>query len=194
MSLSEIKKQARRRAMAARKEACRIAGPDAADRLWRHLRPVLEGRPAGTVVSGYWPMGEEFDLGPALSGLDAEGFVCALPVVTPMGEPLVFRRWRPGDPLTPGPFGTRAPPETAPDVVPAVLLVPLLAFDRAGRRLGYGGGYYDRTLRGLRRAGEVLAIGIAFAAQEVIEVPAGPGDERLDWVVTEREAIEVPRC
>jgi 5-formyltetrahydrofolate cyclo-ligase len=107
-----------------------------------------------------------------------------MPVVTGPGERLRFRLWTPESPMTDGGFGTRVP--AAGDwVEPAVLIVPLLAFDRRGFRLGYGGGFYDRTLAALRAAGPVTAIGFAFAAQEVPQVPTDATDQRLDLIVTE---------
>lgn len=144
--------------------------------------------PAGP-LAGYWPFGDELDPRPLLRHAHADGRTLALPVCGPRGTPLTFRRWTPGAPLAPGRYGIAEPGPEAPAVVPAALLIPLLAFDRAGRRLGYGAGYYDRTLASLRTAGPVLAIGVAYAAQEVERVPAGIHDELLDWIVTETGAI-----
>ena len=115
----------------------------------------------------------------------------ALPVVVERDRHLDFRAWSPGDDLEAGDHGTWHPYPSAPLVVPDVVLVPLLAFDRAGWRLGYGGGYYDRTLQGLRRAAPVTTIGIGFAAQEVMTVPHDGHDQRLDWIATETGLIEV---
>lgn len=135
---------------------------------------------AGNVVAGYWPLPGEIDMRPALVALHELGHVVALPVTPPKGNPLSFRRWAPGDALLPGRFGTC---HTAGDPVqPDVLLVPLLAFDAAGRRLGYGGGYYDRTLAARPGA---LAVGCAFAAQQVAQVPTDAHDRRLHAVATE---------
>jgi 5-formyltetrahydrofolate cyclo-ligase len=141
--------------------------------------------PPGAVVAGFWPMGTEIDIRPLLQALEARGHALALPVTPKRGQPLGFRRWRFGEALAHGPMGTRQP-AAGEAVTPDWLLVPLLAFDRAGRRLGYGGGYYDRTLAGLPGA---LAIGCAFAAQEVPEVPAGPEDVRLPRIATEAGII-----
>ena len=103
----------------------------------------------------------------------------------------MFRRWRDGDEVDKGPFGVAEPKPSAEELCPDVLLVPLLAFDRAGYRLGYGGGYYDRTLRGLRALKPIIAIGVGFAAQEISATPRGPGDEPVDWIVTEIEAFKI---
>lgn len=156
-------------------------------------RRVLEAAPLpeGAVVAGYWPMRGEIDVRPLLSVLAERGQVTALPVVTAPRAPLEFRRWRDGDALDDGPYGTRHPAASAPVVRPVCLLVPLLAFDRSGVRLGYGGGFYDRTLAALRADGPVVAVGVAYAGQEVEALPAESHDERLDWVITEREVIRV---
>ncbi len=136
--------------------------------------------PPGQVVAGFWPLPGEIDIRPLLLALAGRGHQIVLPATPPSGKPLAFHRWRPGDRLVAERFGTvRAAGEA---LRPDVLLVPLLAFDAAGGRLGYGGGYYDRTLAALpgRRA-----IGCAFSAQQVTEVPMGPHDVPLDLVATE---------
>jgi 5-formyltetrahydrofolate cyclo-ligase len=179
--LIEAKKSARADALARR------AGHDPAEAgaaLARHLLAVWTPPPAA-VISGFWPMGDEIDTRPLLHSLHAQGHDIALPVTPKRGNPLSFRLWRPGDVLIPEKFGTMRP--TGPDRIPDVLLVPLLAFDRHGRRLGYGGGFYDRTLAGLPGR---LAIGCAYAVQELDEVPAGPYDARLAMVATEAGVIE----
>ncbi len=149
---------------------------------------LLEDRrvPPGAIVSAFWTMGEELDTAPLLQSLDAAGYRCALPVVTAPRTPLEFRGWRPDDTLVDGAFGTRQPTQAAPVLVPRVVLAPLLVFDRACWRLGYGGGFYDRTLKRLRAEGPLLAVGLAFAAQEVDHVPHAPWDECLDAAVTEK--------
>ena len=181
-SLVERKAEARRAALARRKGADPAAGGVA---LARHVLSRCPP-PPGALVAGFWPMGDEIDVRPLLSALAERGHPLALPVTPPRGRPLVFRRWRFGDALRPGPFGTSFPAE-GEETRPDWLLVPLLAFDRAGRRLGYGGGYYDRTLAGLPGA---VAVGCAHSVQEVPEVPAGPDDVRLRWLATENEAFE----
>lgn len=143
--------------------------------------------PPGAIVSGFWPMGAEIDPRPLMEALHARLHAICLPVTPRRGLPLAFRLWRPGDALMPGPMGTSQPAPEAPPATPDWLIVPLLAFDRAGRRLGYGGGYYDRTLAGLPGA---TALGIAYAVQEVQEVPAGPHDVRLRRIATENGVID----
>ncbi|MFN4354621.1 5-formyltetrahydrofolate cyclo-ligase [Parvibaculum sp.] len=144
---------------------------------------------AASNVAGYAAIGSEADPSELLRHLDAAGHFCSLPVVEARQAPLVFRRWRPGDLLEPGDHGTRAPSPEAPLCRPEIVLVPLLAFDGAGRRLGYGGGYYDRTLAALRAdGGAVVAVGVAFSAQEAQDLPEDEFDQRLDWIVTEKEA------
>jgi len=153
--------------------------------IWRYA-PLAE--PPST-VSAFWPMRDEFDVRPLLMHLFAAGHELALPIVTARREPLVFRAWRPSDPLEAGPFGTLQPHRQRAEVEPDVLIVPLLAVDRDGYRLGYGGGYYDRTLAALRARRAVQAIGIAFEAQRLDEIPRSPRDERLDWLLTEAGAF-----
>ena len=137
-------------------------------------------------MAGFWPLPGEIDLRPLLHELASRGHIVVLPVTPKRGEALSFRRWRSGDAMVAERFGTLRP--IGETMVPDFLLVPLLTFDRRGHRLGYGGGYYDRTLAGLPRA---TAIGCAFAAQEVDEVPAGPYDVPLHAIATE---LGVIRC
>jgi 5-formyltetrahydrofolate cyclo-ligase len=139
----------------------------------------------GTVVSGFFPIRNEISPLPLLRRLADAGASLALPVIIGRGQPLVMRTWSFGAPLVAGVWGIREPPADAPEVFPDLLIVPLAAFDRRGYRLGYGGGYYDRTIARLRTMKPVTAIGLAFAAQQFDEVPATPRDERLDLVLTE---------
>jgi 5-formyltetrahydrofolate cyclo-ligase len=182
-------KRAARVAARAAREAAHARGGDAATALCARVLPLIPAAGAPVATSAFWPMGDEIDVKPLLAALDRAGHVVGLPITVSRTAPLVFRRWRPGDALIDGGFGTSIPDEDCAPVVPRVLIVPLLAFDRAGFRLGYGGGYYDRTLAALRRAGPVTAVGVAYAAQEVASVPRGPDDQPLDVVVTERETI-----
>ena len=168
----------RARAMAARARGGDQAALDA--RLGAALAPH-----AGLVLAGYWPMRGEADPRPAMAAHD--GPLC-LPVVVAPAAPLIFRRF--AKELERGAFGTSHPPETAEAMTPQVLIVPLVGFDRQGHRLGYGGGFYDRTLAQLRAGGSrVVAIGLAWAAQELAGIPAEPTDERLDAIVTDRETL-----
>ena len=178
-------KRALRAALLARRSAmlAPAAGEAAAGRFLAAL-PL----PARAVVSAYWPMGEELDPRPLMRALHEAGHGVCLPVVVRKAAPLVFRVWTPEAALLPNVFGNSAPPPDAPVVRPDALLVPLLAFDAQGWRLGYGGGYYDRTLSELRAGGPTLAIGFGYAAQEVEALPREPFDEPLDWIVTECEA------
>ena len=149
------------------------------------------GVASGAVVAGYWPLGDEIDPRPLMRSLAARGCRLALPVVVGPRQPLVFRAWAPGDALEAGGHGTSHPLAGAAAVRPSVVLTPLLAFDRKGLRLGYGGGYYDRTLARLRESGGVVAIGLGFSAQEVAALPAEPWDQPLDMIATESGVIAV---
>lgn len=137
-------------------------------------------------VSAYWPMRSEADPRPILEALHERGLLLCLPAIA--GKRMHFRRWAPWEPIVPGGFGTLVPAPEQPEVKPTILIVPLAAYDRRGYRIGYGKGYYDRAITELE---PTLTIGIAYAAQEIAEVPAEAHDRRLDWVVTQDEAI---RC
>lgn len=145
--------------------------------------------PKGAVVSAFWPMGEEINVRPLLDAMHERRYRCCLPVVVKRGLPLVFREWTPQTMLVAGGFGVSVPPPASAELVPDLLIVPLLAFDRTGHRLGYGAGFYDRSLAKLRASGNPLAVGVAFAGQEVPGVPHDDSDARLDWIVTEGEAF-----
>jgi 5-formyltetrahydrofolate cyclo-ligase len=181
-------KRALRSAMLARRSAL---GDDerklAAERLpamFQRERPFAS--PA--VVSGFWPIKEEIDIRPLMADLVNAGCRLALPVVQGRGMPLLFRAWRPGDALEAGVFGTLQPSAQCETLEPDALIVPLLACDEDGWRLGYGGGFYDRTLSGLRSRRKVTAVGVGFTSQLVAEVPHGPDDQRLDWLLTDKRA------
>ncbi len=143
----------------------------------------------GTIVSGFMPMKSEINPLPLLRKLADAGAVLALPAIAGRGKPLIMRAWRWNEPLATGQWGIREPKPEAAEVEPDILLVPLLAFDRAGHRIGYGAGYYDLTIARLRARKPVTAIGLAFAAQEVTAVPATARDARLDLVLTESQVI-----
>ena len=151
------------------------------------LAEVLDDH-AGKVLSGYMPMRTEIDPLPAMAAHVAKGGRVCVPVIPGKAVPLTFREWTPDCLLEEGPFGASIP--AAGDwLEPQVLIVPLLSFDRRLYRLGYGGGYYDRTLERLRGMHPVTAIGFAFAAQEVPEVPIEATDQPLDLIVTEAGVI-----
>jgi 5-formyltetrahydrofolate cyclo-ligase len=142
----------------------------------------------GCAVSAFLPILSEVDLAEVITGLDGRGHPVGLPVMVDNG--LVFRRFRPGDMLVPLGFGTRGPGPEAAEILPDTLLMPLTAFDRRGGRVGYGRGYYDRAVAGLRAAGRFpRLIGIAFSVQEVAAVPMEPHDVPLDMIVTERDVF-----
>jgi 5-formyltetrahydrofolate cyclo-ligase len=144
----------------------------------------------GTIVAGYSPIRSECDPVPLMRSLAGKGAQLALPVIDGKDKPLSFSEWRQGGHLVAGPFGILQPRTDAISVDPDIILVPLAAFDRDLRRIGYGAGYYDRTLAALRQQRRVVvAVGIAFAAQEVAEIPLDEHDEGLDLVLTERETI-----
>lgn len=147
--------------------------------------------PAGEPVSGYWPMRGELDPRPLMASLAGRGHPLLLPAVAGEGQPLSFREWREGEALTAGPFGTQEPRADAPEGVPGIVIVPLLAFDDAGYRLGYGKGYFDMTLAELRRRSGVLAVGFAYEAQRGESLPRDDWDQPMDWIVTERKARKI---
>ena len=190
--LNESKRALRRRAEKRRAAIAATAGADTGSRLAEHF--LNEVAPAtGAAVAGYWPMRHEVDPRPLMERLHALGHPCALPVTDGADRPLRFRQWTPETVLVPGAYGTSVPAPEVPQIEPQILLIPLLAFDREGWRLGYGGGYYDRTLSALRHAREQgrwlgLAAGLAYADQETSSVPHGPRDQPLDWIVTESAA------
>jgi 5-formyltetrahydrofolate cyclo-ligase len=145
----------------------------------------------GTIISGFMPLKSEINPLPLVQKLSQAGARLALPAIAGRGKPLIMRAWEFGAPLDRGQWGIREPKPDAPELEPDILLVPLLAFDRAGYRLGYGAGYYDMTINRLRALKPVTAVGIAFAVQEVPKIPTTPRDERVDLVLTEREVIDL---
>ncbi len=180
--LTEIKAAARKAAFARRKEAFAAAHPGAAGR----LSEVLAAH-RGVPLSGYMPIRTEIDPLPAMAEASAYGPV-GVPVIQAAGQPLKFSRWSPDGPLKDGPFGAKVP-QVDDYFAPEILVVPLVAFDAKGGRLGYGGGFYDRTLEGLRAQRPTLAIGFAFDAQEAVELPLEPTDQQLDMVITESRVL-----
>lgn len=175
--LAAQKAAARKAAFAARKAAFALGQGQAAE----ILADFLAGH-GGRPLAGYMPMRTEIDPLPAMASYPG---TVGVPVILGPGQALRFRQWGPEAPMVAGEFGALIPAE-GPWIEPEVLIVPLLAFDARGFRLGYGGGFYDRTLEGLRARRPTFAVGFAFAAQEVDEVPTEPTDQRLDAVLTER--------
>lgn len=147
--------------------------------------------PKGRVISGYMAMRTEIDPLPAMVQLHAQGARLCVPVIAGKGLPLDFREWTPDCALIDGPFGARVP-ATGDWLTPDTLIVPLVAFDARLNRLGYGGGFYDRTLERLRAAAPTHAIGFAFAAQELRDLPLEPTDQRLDALITEHGPLAAP--
>jgi 5-formyltetrahydrofolate cyclo-ligase len=187
--LVAITKSELRRAALAKRDAIDPAlRVQAAETVAARPFPVLVE--PGVIVSGYAAMQSELDPLPLMRSIAKAGARLALPVVAERGRPLIMRAWDFGEPLVSGVWGIREPPPHAPSVDPDLLIVPLLAFDRRGYRLGYGAGYYDRTINALRARKPIVAIGLAFAAQEVDAVPFTAQDARLDLVLTEREIID----
>ncbi len=185
----EDKKTLRRNALAARAMMAHATGPVAAQRLSARVMELLERLP-GRTVAGYMPVRHEIDVCPLMERIAQSGRILVLPVVKRRNAPLVFREWAPGKPLQEGEFGVPVPLPDSPEHHPDILLVPLAAFDREGFRLGYGGGYYDRTLAALRTGREaVTAVGVAYSGQEVDRVPREETDQPLDWIVTDRQTI-----
>lgn len=144
----------------------------------------------GMIVSGFSPMKTEINPLPLMRKAVQLGARLALPAIAGRGKPLIMRAYAFGDELARGQWGIREPKADAPEVAPDILIVPLAAFDRSGHRIGYGAGYYDMTINALRAKKRVIAVGIAFAAQEITSVPATERDARLDFVLTEREVID----
>ncbi len=176
--------------MRGERRAAARARPDAARFAAHNFLTAIDAA-QDAAVALYHPIKDELDTAPLADALIEKGARLALPAVAQKRAPLVFRAWRPGDDLVKGGFGALTPDETAPALRPDIVVAPLLAFTRAGGRLGYGGGFYDRTLADLRAAGDILAVGYAYAAQEVDALPLTPLDQPLDWIVTEGAAI---RC
>ncbi len=182
--------------MTSAKATLRAAARDARAKAHGTVDPApalasLEGLLAsrlGRAISFYLPIRSEIDPSPVMERLAGRTAIC-LPVTHGRDAALTFRLWQPGEALIRDDFGCNVP-ANGPEVQPETLVVPLLAFDRSGHRLGYGAGHYDRTLDLLRKRGPVMAIGLAYAAQELSHIPAEPTDQRLDLIVTDAEIIQ----
>ena len=183
MTTLEDRKAEARKAAFARRKLAHAADPGTGAGV---LSSVLAGH-RGVPLAGYMAMRTEIDPTPAMEEAAAHGPVC-VPVIEAKGQPLKFALWEPGCALVDGPFGAQVP-ATLAFIEPEILIVPLVAFSRAGGRLGYGGGFYDRTLEGLRAKRPTLAIGFAYASQEDADLPLEPTDQPLDMIVTESGVI-----
>lgn len=192
MRMSEVSDSASKIELRAAALARRAALPDAA-RAAAAAALAARGLPfeirPSRIVSGYMPMRGEIDPLPLMQTLAARGAKLALPVVTGPARPLRFRRYKDGDALERSRLGILEPVTTAPEVVPDIVLVPLAAFDALGHRIGYGAGHYDATLEALRAQREVIAVGLAFAMQQIPAVPAAAHDVVLDYVLTEQDTL-----
>lgn len=186
MTIAQDKADLRASARRVRQEAHATLGAAPANAVAARGREFLSSAtlPGAPIVAVYAAIGTELDSGPLLHSLVDQDVMVALPVTVGQGRPLVFRAWKPGDELSSGFLGIQEPLPTAEKVQPDVLFVPLLAFDEAGFRLGYGGGYYDRSLAELRALKSVIAIGVAFDEQKVDVVPRCRYDQQLDWMLT----------
>ena len=184
----DAKEATRERARLRRAEAHSIHRAGAALRLRDRFHDNIRVD-SDAIVAGYAPIRHEIDPMPLLAALSADGHTLCLPVVMEREGALIFRRWRPGDGLASGAFGVPTPLADAPTVGPTLMIVPLLAFDRRGNRLGYGAGFYDRTITALRSTGTLETIGIAYAEQELDTVPTDPHDAHLDLILTPEEVI-----
>jgi 5-formyltetrahydrofolate cyclo-ligase len=142
-------------------------------------------------VSAFYPVRDEPDTLALLELLAGEGVATALPITVARGQPLIFRRWRPGEPTVAGQMRIPEPGPDAAALDPDLLFVPLAAFDRRGHRIGYGAGHYDRTLARLRALKPIVAVGVAYGVAEIAAAPDEPHDQRLDYVLTDSELIEI---
>lgn len=188
MDIDTAKAELRKRCAEARRNEARVCDPAPAQ---ARLVQYLEGIPVLETISGYWPMRDEIDPIPAMTSLHEQGFKVCLPVVPGKDCALSFRLWQPNSSMVPGAYGEMIPAVDA-RAEPDALIVPLLAFDENGHRLGYGGGFYDRTLADLRARRRAYGVGFAYSAQMIEDMPIGPHDQRLDVIITEAATV-LPR-
>lgn len=181
----------RRVALRARKAASLRLGEKAGDMLIKSFPDELIS--PKMCVAGFLPINDEIDPRPLMQWLESKGCSLCLPVVASRNRPLRFLSWKTGDDLVLGPYRTMQPPSSAKVVTPDLIIIPLVAFDSRGHRLGYGGGYYDRTLEALREKQDVTAVGIAYSAQKIEEVPINEFDQPVDWIITEKDAMKIER-
>ena len=194
--MTDIKAELRRHSLAARDLVSHEEARAASAQICSMALPLIETIAAKTgleapVVSVYWPIRSELNTRPLIEALAKRSISVVLPVMHAIKHPLIFRAFTPGDDLVKGPFGLSEPSPEKPTMEPDIVFSPLAAFDRKGYRLGYGGGIYDATLAQLRARKPIVAIGLAFACQEADAVPTEPHDQRLDYLLTEREVIVI---
>lgn len=187
--MTDIDKSALRIELKTLREEAHARDPDAGETLADKFPMKLLER-YGPIISGYLPIGSEIDPMPLLARLAGQGATITLPRIDEDGQ-MSFRLWNEGDALESGNFGLRQPLDDAPRALPTLLLVPLLAFDKLGNRLGYGRGHYDKALEELRAEGRVFACGLAFYAQMLDDLPVEPHDQPLDWAMTERGSVPI---
>lgn len=185
-----IKKAGLRAAALARRDALSAAQREVAAQAIAARALPISVTP-GQIIAGYAPIRSEIDPLPLMRAWVKRGGRLALPVVIGRDQPLMFRSWSPDAPLVQGAFGIGEPSADAPALDPDIVLAPLVGFDRAGHRIGYGAGFYDRTFQRLRAMKSVVVVGLAFSLQEIDNVPALSHDMRLDYIATERETIEI---
>ena len=192
--MNDLKTTMRRHALARRDLVTQREAHDAAAAMCALALALVEKLSASgsaPVVSVYWPIRSELNTRPLIETLCKRGLRVALPILVAVKRPLLFRAFEPGDELAKGPFGLSEPSSDKAALEPDIIFAPLAAFDRKGYRLGYGGGLYDATLNALRAKHPVTAIGVAYAVQEADSIPIEDHDQKLDFIVTERETI---RC
>lgn len=184
-TILDEKKEIRARCLSLRTKIGRHKAAAAAEAI---IDPLLEYVPEYVkIIAGYMPMRGEINILPAMKRLEARGYLLCMPVVVAPAAPLVFRQWQFGDKTEKGMLGVRVPLAVQPEIIPDMVIAPLAAFDGEGRRIGYGGGYYDRTILGLRDPQKnFTVIGAAYAIQQVPRIPSGARDQRLDAVATEQ--------
>lgn len=180
---SQAKQRLRRIALSRRAVIHGKLGGEAAEIIEKLGQGFFAGSPPG-VVGGYWPMRDEINCSPLLRQLNILGWKIGLPCIVRGDRPLLFKHWEPGHKLEQGAFKTLEPSSRRPALEPTVLLIPLVAFDAEGYRLGYGGGFYDRSIAALRAHSAITTIGLAYDEQEVVKVPNERHDERLNWILT----------
>jgi 5-formyltetrahydrofolate cyclo-ligase len=195
MSIDENKRLLRQAAQENRNKIVSTAPVNSEDLLAENVVELLSSFTRAHTVSGYLPIGNEIGTLQTLTALADAGYKTCLPVVLENGCPLDFRLWVEGSPLEYGPLRTRHPKSDAIQVKPNVLLIPLLAYDDDGYRLGWGGGFYDRTLGAYQSEGRpVIAIGVCYDGQHVAGLPFDEFDMPMDWVVTEKRILKTMKA